>query len=50
MIEPSLPEVKRYLQDSETTADVTDSRCPRVRSTVVRGCAKSYCDENISSN
>ena len=42
MIEPSFPDVKRCLQDSDTTADVTDSLWPRVRRTAVGGCVKSY--------
>ena len=45
MIEPSFPDVKRYLQDSDATADVTDSRCPRVRRRVVGGCVKPYYDK-----
>ena len=44
MMEPSFPDVNRYLPSSDATADVTERRCPRVRRTVVGGSEKSNCN------
>jgi hypothetical protein len=48
MIEPSFPEVRRYLQSSDATAEVTERRCPRVRRIFFGLSEKSYCD-NLAS-
>lgn len=41
MIDPSLPDVNRYFPVSVATADVTENRCPRVRSVFEGGPEKS---------